>query len=136
MKKNIKDYIHLYLGCEVNTNRYGVGLLDSVSKTCIHIEFEKTIQGFFFDDVKLLLRPLSDMTDKETIEIKKHCDSVEKYIETGLYVSVDGKLHAYLLKQRFDIFGLIKCGLAIDKNEFENKQKNKHKLKKQKNVRS
>lgn len=123
MKKSNKDYLHLYLGCEVKTNKYGVGLLDSVSKTCVHVEFEKSINGFFFDDVKLLLRPLSDMTDKETIDVKKHYDPVEKYIETGTFIVANGKLHAYLLKQRFDLFNLIEDGLAIDKTTFKPKEK-------------
>lgn len=124
--KNIKDYIHFYLGQPIKTSRYGIGVLDSVSKTCMHVEFEKTIQGFLFnDDVKLLLRPLSDMTDKEMDDIKKYSNHIEKYIETGVFIRIDGELHRILCKWGFDIFNLIESGLAIDKTKSESKKTKK-----------
>ncbi len=126
MKKNIKDYIHFYLGQPIKTSRYGIGNLDSVSKTCMHVEFEKTIQGFLFgDDAKLLLRPISDMTNKEMDDVKKYSDHIEKYIETGVFIRIDGELHRILCKWGFDIFNLIESGLALDRTKIEGKKTKK-----------
>jgi len=129
MKKNIKDYIHFYVGQPIKTSRYGTGVLDSVSKTCFHVEFEKTIQGFLFNaDAKLLLRPISDMTDKEMDEVKKysdHSDHIEYYIETGVFIRIDGELHRILCKWGFDIFNLIESGLALDKTKADPKKTKK-----------
>lgn len=121
MKKNIKDYLPFYLGQPIKTSSHGIGILDSVSKTCLHIEFEKTIQGFLFiHDCKLLLRPLSDMTDDEMEEIKKYSNNEKKYIETGLFINVDGERHRILCKWGFDIFNLINEGLALDRTKYSN----------------
>lgn len=66
MNKNIKDYLHLYFGgeCKLYSPNYDGKLfkIDSTSLTLASIE------GY---SVKPILRPLSDMTEEETMEIAK-----------------------------------------------------------------
>lgn len=83
--KNIKDYLHLYLGCEVQTNikiaqgehkpfklakaklvdvdingAYLIGLI---------LENDTDMEIYQPNEVKLILRPLSDMTEEEFTEV-------------------------------------------------------------------
>jgi hypothetical protein len=66
--KDIKQYLHLYYGCEVSiTNLEGrfTRLLD-------HVFFNTYVDeddGELYNDPKLLLRPLSDMTEEEALYI-------------------------------------------------------------------
>ena len=88
--KELKDYLHLYLGCEAqlfwrredDTLEFErVGTLESIrpeNKDTNGLVFKcKTDRGNFisyayaFNDVKLILRSLSDMTEEEAIEICK-----------------------------------------------------------------
>ena len=66
---------------------------------------------------RLGLRPLSDMTDEEKVEMKslmgRQTDSVHP-----VYILVHSPYSfQYLLKQGFDLFGLIEAGLAVDKTK-------------------
>lgn len=87
--KNLKDYIHLYIGCEVacysdklraskELERYAT--LDGVvyeswrksppiKVSCIPEGFKNRYHySYDVDEIKLLLRPLSDMTEEEKVE--------------------------------------------------------------------
>lgn len=84
MEKQLKDYLHLYLGCEL----IGIHPDDDTERkgylTGIHGEYEAEIQFFnedgvnvseepaynMFDQIKLSLRPLSSMTMEELIELE------------------------------------------------------------------
>lgn len=87
--RNIKDFLHLYLGCEVENYPYKkyegietqpkrmIGLLVGVIGEYAHIQ-NKDVFGKDWDiikepiaDVKPLLRPLSSMTEEEAIELVK-----------------------------------------------------------------
>lgn len=149
MKKNIKDYLHLYLGCQMERGGIVTGaLLDAANESAFNA----------WEDFKPILRPLSDITNREKTEIykmifgrefpnsgqiffrhDKTTSSDPRWIlSTGvdrLGIEMDGtvwgdcdlnnKKHnqhlitLYLLKQRFDIFGLIEGGLAIDKTKLK-----------------
>lgn len=72
--------------------------------------------GFFDahrDDIKIFLRPLSDMTDeeKETEIIANPWHTTHR--QKQAYREAERTL--YLLSKHFDLFGLIDAGLAIDK---------------------
>lgn len=202
MKKNIKDYLHLYLGCDVQVRKkdrnkeWLTGRIAEVTRKSNHGDW---IQVFFdevytviyenwnesssnahtyfigYDEIKPILRPLSDMTEEEArhfawlcMDSKHHLEEdtriskdeidtelhhndggnlldgdVEIYIEVTCrcfegWVSImkDGRMGVgeqdqpsiemnpvddvaekiqYLLKQGFDLFGLIQYGLAVDK---------------------
>lgn len=79
--------------------------------------------------IKLVLRRLADMTDAEAIDFLKYAVPGAEYIDHNEYAVIwksqgsradtaflfgpPAGFH-YLLKQGFDIFGLIPAGLAID----------------------
>ncbi len=140
-KQELKDVLHLYLGCEVQTKirretskgqpmRKLKGRLcdfDLLVPNCvgIHLEDEKydtDTTSLPISDIKPILRPLSDMTDKEIKDIQKltllsyngcHTDS---WVKTNTkYWLYEAQRTKYLLKQGFDLFGLIESGQAIDK---------------------
>ena len=77
-------------------------------------------------DCKLLLRPLSDMTEDEGFALSDIMgfftpDNFISAIKSGSKYVMDFRLSfeltQYLLKQGFDLFGLIESGLAIDKTK-------------------
>lgn len=149
----LKDYLHFYLGCEVIGNYDGprkgylTGITNGGTEAEIQFFEEDGINVFehpefnTLDEIKPILRPLSDMTEEEAIEVTKpvvvygDLPNVRKY-ETwvnpfgkivvswgnGLrekYVPQDEKCFtteqfAFLLKKWFDLFELIDAGLAID----------------------
>lgn len=174
--KNIKDYLHLYFGCEMmKSDNSGRFTLNEITLFQMY-EADGTS---FIKNAKPILRSLSDMDNKEAehfawlcMDSKHHLEEdtriskdeiytelhhndggnlldgdVEIYIEVTCrcfegWVSImkDGrigvgeedqpssemkpvddvaeKIH-YLLKQGFDLFGLIESGLAIDKRNFK-----------------
>ena len=108
---NIKDYLHLYLGCYWSNGKHSVLLSP-------HNMYDGT-----YSDFKLVLRPLSDMTDGERrdyLDIKQpysgfdvlHANGSHDYTEW-----INGFKFQFLLYRRFDLFGLIEAGLAIDKTK-------------------
>jgi hypothetical protein len=90
------------------------------------------------DRIKPILRPLSDMTEdertilclatfpdyKQANDIRKHEEGYMFRNENGIkcYMSMNHFnpiLFIWLLKNHFDLFGLIEAGLAIDKTKTE-----------------
>ncbi len=70
--------------------------------------------------IKPLLRPLSDMSSGEEIEYKKlskiPMDNLNnEELRKKDCMRVEAQATAYLLKQGFDLFGLIEDNIAIDK---------------------
>ncbi len=152
MKKEIVNYLHLYLGCEVQTE-FGIGALIEVRRDptkkqitgikrsfCTdecRIAFAKRIEGGTFSKVysevdpspagnatwlhiskmKLLLRPLSDMTEEELFEFKKI--DIGKYPKAHDLIRCDAERVKYLLSKGFDLFNLIEANLAEDKTKLE-----------------
>lgn len=175
MEKNIRDYLHLYLGCDVehDTGKWR-GCLSSIGHHTANIfcDYLKRNEGHkipegrewgYFDilleRLKPMLRPLSDMTEEEaadvyTIErdrilhpptddhdISRRTDfgwvvTRLDHTNIGLLIRFDGVCYKvidegkkptiepamnqplifqYMLSKHFDLFGLIKSGLAIDK---------------------
>lgn len=174
-KKDIKDYLHLYLGCEV----WHINPIEPHIVTLTTWRLKDILDGILSYDLhKLILRPLSDMNvdeaehfawlclnsphaPKEFIAIDKDEIDVELVRNDGgnmldgdveLYMGVccrcfdgyisimcDGRIGIsdekdipseqmkpvddvygkvlWLLKQGFDLFGLIEAGLALDKTK-------------------
>lgn len=111
MKKELEDYLHLYLGCE---------FLDE--KTKDELQYKLDIERLElinrtndWKDIKLILRPLSDITEGEKMDLRSHFLEMDNPYNTG-----DTPWHfeqtRYLLSKHFDLFGLIEAGLAIDKS--------------------
>lgn len=100
---DIKDYLHLYLGCEAMHGKQKVVVCGlNINSYCIQNIIN--VDTFRIEDIKPILRPLSDMTDKES----KHHANILKG---------DTESIRYLLSKGFDLFGLIQAGLAIDKTK-------------------
>ncbi len=125
MEKNIKDYLYLYLGSKIKCQRMGeTG--ESVEMTGISWDGTQNITWVYFedqedsyahlDDVFPILRPLSDITEEEEVYDEEHHPNDDIY-SGGKWVSFNhqGTRTLWLLKQGFDLFGLIDAGLAIDK---------------------
>lgn len=99
MKKHIKDYVQFYLGCEVliqaevgrkiNLGLYypevwtNEGNLEPNGVEIFYPEIKK-VYAMNFNQVKLILRPLSDIKEEEIIDLaKKHNDKAEWKFQDG-----------------------------------------------------
>lgn len=119
--KELKNYIHLYLGADVII-KHATGIEETgklVGVTASEVEPWETLaiinlgtfQEFYVEEVKLVLRPLSDMTEEEKKEYN-HRKQLKGYMPE---VHADNTL--WLLSKSFDLFGLIHAGLAVSKTE-------------------
>lgn len=149
----LKDVIHLYIGCQVRVSKKLepgnelTGCIVEVSRRSNHGDWiavafdtaervmyenfnERTssMHNYFIghDNIKPVLRPLSDMNDTECDEVG--CDIHDGKYDKGTITSdciVAGTYHVksirgsaeaivWLLRNHFDIFGLIESGQAID----------------------
>lgn len=127
----LKDYAPYYLGCEVMITGTGnTGRLTTISilgnmqqRFSVLIGATSIERSFNFETDKLVLRPLSTMTDEELQkcgnmnydfsddpELNNH-----KWEYFTLLLSVE-QFH-YLLLRHFDLFGLVDAGLATDKTK-------------------
>jgi hypothetical protein len=131
--KDIKDYLHLYLGCDVETtvkgkyvHPYGsVGIsvvdADSYENLIRHLKFKEAYQKDGYNDydwvsVKPILRPLSDMTEEEAWEFvggksdQLYDDlKIDKIDKTGIvisYVINAGDEGSFPQSHKFDFFAL------------------------------
>jgi len=114
--KEIKDYLHLYLGCEVLCDKATSG---SIILNGHLIDSALTVGA----TITPLLRPLSSMTEEEMQECgnMEYNFSNDPELNTWDYKAFETLLSpeqfAWLLKRRFDLFNLIESGLAIDKTK-------------------
>jgi hypothetical protein len=125
---------YLPYGLKVQINNKTVELFKACATS---IETRPSVHGFTycsFNDFKPILRPLSDLTKEidhngETFVPKNRIDQYTQVAGDGkLYLLVDGALWSCnplswdyylvvkLISWRFDVFGLIEKGLAIDIN--------------------
>jgi hypothetical protein len=137
MKKNIKDYLHLYLGCEVeypDTDGTpmraiftGFSRADGIETTYKKKPKKGEALGDYLSwkpngyhnsnatKIKPILRPLSDMTKKEMAEYNKLYETLFNMADGINQIRQHAACDHYLLSKGFDLFGLIEAGLAIDK---------------------
>lgn len=171
----IKDYLHLYIGCEVivdirrylgNSTGKNVDLssvrmrFDSINRSsdidqCWGVTKSDGIEYYnCFDELcrlydhfvhssnlKPILRPLSNINANDLIaladiirpeNIGNHPRLEESFEDqvNGVVIAIEKiglyrgpiafQMTRYLLKQGFDLFGLIPAGLAIDKTSLKN----------------
>ncbi len=114
MKREIKDYLHLYLGCELQWELdksmlfYFIGIADGG----LHLKSSKmtgTITGVSYKDVKLALFPIEYAIKNEIITVENYKPYRKFHITPNHFVS--------LISEQIDLFGLIESGLAIDKTK-------------------
>lgn len=141
MNKDIKDYLHLYLGCnaKVDTSKPDclliTGEIIEIDSLCI----DYCIHGNLAT-VLPILRPLSNMTGKEVIELfhlsyndanyqfeefqkvdnnefgwrARNQNGMECFVPAN---SFKPEVFQWLLSKHFDLFGLIESNLALDKTK-------------------
>jgi hypothetical protein len=135
---NIKDYLHLYLGCEmkcIHPRAKEVGLniktlrgitLNDYGELVIGLQGGNRVDYYIIDEWQpILRRPLSDMTEEEInyigLVLKEGTWNSEilkwKHVEPWTCLHLHPKTFAFLLSKHFDLFGLIEAGLAIDKTK-------------------
>jgi hypothetical protein len=139
MSKNIKDYLHLYLGCECrigdSKKREWIRMVSELS-VCTGINHLNIQIWYKSSSCKPILRPLSDITKEEVADLM----GVDGFIKRGnwsepffqceyedlsndqrfkhLYITqMSPTQTVFLIKSRFDLFNLIPEELAIDKTK-------------------
>lgn len=100
----------------------------------VQVDFGRPAQRlcYLLSQVKLLLRPLSSMTEEEVIPLKRIlCDNhgvgtIKEIITKDWYLCNIGvrssqsfEITKYLLSEGFDLFGLIESGLALEATKIE-----------------
>ncbi len=114
MKTEPKEILHLYLGCEMVTEKGNIFKLEP------HHFPSNWQEEYIFNKAKPLLRPLSDIKETEIVEMFNLNETSGVYVfrvdneNTHRFTS---KQFLYLLKQGFDLFQLIENGYAIDKSK-------------------
>ena len=125
---NLKDVIHLYIGCDIHT---GTGTVQLIAIQIETIPCESRIivlngnqihQIGWGDKCKLILRKLESITDEEKKEFQEvvQCEREDlDILSGGTFLLSEMKDWAqgvlWLTKKGFDIFGLIESGQAIIK---------------------
>jgi len=127
--KDIKDYLHLYLGCQVQFEFTTIvkrielreGKMISINQNGMAYELDVITDNgashsVLLRSVKPILRPLSSMTDGEATLLGKYdLDELESFIyDMEGCNQYSPKDLLFLLSKHFDFFGLIEDGLAID----------------------
>jgi hypothetical protein len=152
-EKKIQEYLHLYgIDCPVMTPD-GIGsvlaIYSNAVEVCLNvIKYKQIMKGrkggvemhykYFYPDIKLILRPLSDMTEEEMLsyaritrpeaeKIAFKDGGISSYYNPGdttFYKWAKHRLDVFtpeetlwLLSKHFDILGLIESGLALDKTK-------------------
>lgn len=142
--KDIKEYLHLYLGCQCEHTCWDDAGDDmpGSKKTRRTGELDLSIlEDIDWFRPKLLLRPLSDMTEEEFEQFRtitgypnhnatfEGADGVHIKYRYGKKSTVNGfktsininsirpDMLKYLLSRGFDLFNLVSDGLAINKTE-------------------
>lgn len=125
--KDIKSYIHLYIGCRAKTTggKYGKIVSASVDGTAIIVYDNEDPRGFVISiaALKLILRPLDEMSDAESTVYAQLGDSdFNKAVGRKDYYAVD-KMAAHqvfwAIKKGFDLFDLKDAGLAVYETEIK-----------------
>lgn len=138
MENKITDYLHLYIGCEIlmnGGNTYKLAGVEKAKGFWVYYDNSERTHWMPTLDLKLILRPLSDMTEEEVNECWNRLDWSEnittpanrrRLLNDEFLDSDEGreagwfsfcKILPYLLSKSFDLFGLIESGLAIDKTQ-------------------
>lgn len=119
MEKNIKDFIHFYLGCECvhafvpeDHPQYDNGwkLVSIQSQSEKPYELDNDTDYTWTDSVKPKLRKLESINREESEMMERFRSELKRNDLTASF-----RLTHYLLSKGFDLFGLIESRLAIEK---------------------
>lgn len=144
--RNIRDFIHLYLGCECITygGKIPVSLIGIVKMQSGELKaFVGHEHNTYYVSLDMpeycrpILRLLSDMTEEEAKEFLRidgitagfmsvnafgirHNHTTWEFNPHGEGMPANPNQFAFLLSKGFDLFNLIPDGLAIDKTKLSN----------------
>ena len=133
--KKIEDYLKHYIGCDVmlrddlnfrsdGNNHKLLGLCPSEVEPFKTIALIDSPGGAFIEhyieDIKLLLRPLSSMTEEEVKELES-TKALQRPSPVHPLAMLVWTAETYRLavSKHFDIFGLIDANLALDATKIE-----------------
>jgi hypothetical protein len=131
----LKDYLHLYLGCEMKFDKF-TGTLTQIQKHPTDDTYDWYMVSCSnwhendFSKYKPILRPLNDMTHEE---LQKCGNMVYDFSDDpelnnhkwqDFEIGLASEQFHWLLSKHFDLFGLIEAGLAIDATTLLNKSQN------------
>lgn len=116
--ETIKDYLHLYLGCNVLLckNLEGNNVIERLTTKMLYEDDD------MFDETgyKPLLRPLSSMTEEERKEVKFFVPLNKKHYLHLFADTINAAAYIkWLLSKHFDLFSLIDKGLALDSTKIK-----------------
>lgn len=118
MKKELKDYLHLYLGAKLRWQYYDYEEdCISIWQTLTASILNNIISDASVSRIDIALRPLSSMSAKEAKEMSVQgiYNLVQVFGEKCEEISCTSEQFKELLFRHFDLYGLIEAGLAIDK---------------------
>jgi hypothetical protein len=117
MKLKIEDLApYLPYGLKIKTNNQIIEMLASELHHSYYTSINNVIEGVGH---KPILRPLSDLTEDVVIEIGIIGIDVDNVLNAVIHNDMsymEYSVHTILVKNHFDVFGLIEKGLAIDIN--------------------
>jgi hypothetical protein len=126
--KEIKDYIHLYINSEA---KYRVRYVDSEDgKWSVWLKLTPKrldqLEDASIEKVEYAIRRLEDITEEEKkqCELLNVCEKIgDEHATYQITWETPNTFH-YLLKQGFDLFGLVDAGLAVDAKTIQPKTNN------------
>lgn len=152
MKTELKDVIHLYLGCEVQTDSNPIqiekliGVEFGTNKGVLIIQtswngltnYHREDEGIEY--IKPILHPLSELMNEDSLESPKiesivnelpgHCDAYDEWLNVFIespdqfrLMQAPFELILELIKQQFDVFGLLESGQATNKTTLNTESK-------------
>jgi hypothetical protein len=126
MQRKLQDYIHFYIGQPCVNSRFGDKhdmydngwILAGVDKMSAKpYKLENSDDFTWSKEVLVILRPLSDMTDEEMLEYSKIGHKWESGSPASNITTDWAYRVCWLVQKGFDVFNLIKSGIAIDKTK-------------------
>lgn len=109
--KELKDYLHLYIGCRMLLGE-GAYVDLTPERYARHLRQLEDGKGL---PIKLFLRPLSDITEEETQNAMLPMLFAMKVIEGEERLKQLAEIARFLISRDFDVFGLIEAGIALSK---------------------
>jgi len=119
MKTKFKNVAHFYLGCDVEHDALGIGVLHSVyhnGDSPVVIFDEKNYHELGFDQIKPILKPITDITFELFKEFAEEADSDEvlfhsasktvDHMELSKYMETQSKWIAFLCSRGYNVFDL------------------------------
>jgi hypothetical protein len=118
MTKDIKDYIHFLHGYDVMTP-YGVckflyyrcDLDPKKYNPVIVMRSDDMTFAFLLKEIQFIMRSIDDMTEEERKEYN------HRKQRKGYMPEIHADNTFWLISRKFDVFGLIDVGIAIDKTK-------------------